>query len=293
MAREDLKKKIIEQYSFQSEKSADTWKALGPFLNTKEFLNMGYSEWYQPLIFGSCQLRLARKIGSEISKIVKSTSGKGLLDIGCGRGGGTIELAQKYGFRAAGVDLVHENIEMAKNNAKEKLSKVSFLEGDAMTLPFKDSSFPICICVDALSHLPEKQKFFEELSRILKSGGLGVISTLAIRDDITHSGEKAVEEFAEAWDLTEIETLGRYREMLEGSGFKDLEVQDISKNSISRFGKWAKLYLYMARSPLKRYTESLLRRKEIEMESITEQIKKTYPALKFLRHVIIYAYRCR
>jgi ubiquinone/menaquinone biosynthesis C-methylase UbiE len=287
MAREDLKKRIIEQYSYQSEKSADTWKAFGPFLNTKEFLNMGYSEWYQPFILGSCQLRLARKIGNEISNIVKRTSGKRLLDIGCGKGGVTIELAQKYGFRAAGVDLVHENIEMAKNNAREKFSTVSFLEGDAMTMPFKDSSFLICICVDALSHFSEKLKFFEELSRILKGGGFVVISTLAIREGITHNGEKAVEEFAEAWDLAEIGTIGQYRMMLEDSGFKVLAVQDISKNSISRFGKWAKLYLYISRSPLKHFTESRLRRKGIEMESITVQIKKTYPALKFLRHVII------
>ncbi|NIM44427.1 MAG: hypothetical protein GTO54_02155, partial [Nitrososphaeria archaeon] len=106
---------------------------------------------------------------------------------------------------------------------------------------------------------------------------------------LAHSGVKALAGFAEAWDLAEIGTLGHYKEMLEISGFKALEVQDISKNSISRFSKWAKLYLYMSRSSLKGVIESLLHRKGLEMAAITEQIRKTYPALEYLRHVIITA----
>lgn len=287
MTSRDVKKRIIEQFSYRG-KSSEIWKGFDLFLNTEEFLNVGYSEWYQPYILGSPQQRLAEKIGKEVSRFAGRAKGKKLLDIGCGRGGVILHL-EGLGFRGFGVDLVPGNLEMARRNAEKRRSSAVFTVGDAMSMPFKDSPFDACICVGVLSYFPEKHKFFEELSRVLKGGGLVVISALAMRDAITHSEVKTVEEFVEAWDSAGVETLGRYREMLEDSGLKVLEVQDVSKNSISRFGKWAALYLLIVRSPLRRLVKFLLERKGIDMDSITEQVRRTYPALKYLRHVIILA----
>jgi ubiquinone/menaquinone biosynthesis C-methylase UbiE len=289
MAKETkIKKRIIEQYSYRSE-SSEIWKALGLFLDTGKFLNIGYSEWYQPYILGSCQLRLARKIGGELSKALGSTSGKRLLDVGCGRGGVTLEVEQKYGLMAVGLDLVEVNVRMAQDNAKRIHSKASFFVGDAMAMPFKDRSFHACICVGSLSYFPYKDIFFNELHRLLKREGVVIISALTSKEDLPREDTKVVREFAEVWDFAGIENLNTYKRMLRERGFRIIRVHDISKNSVSRLDKWARLYLSIARSPLNSWVRRFLCWKGIRMEPITEQVEKTHQALKFLRHVIICA----
>jgi SAM-dependent methyltransferase len=48
--------------------------------------------------------------------------------------------------------------------------------GDAQSLPFKSSSFDVCISVQVLEHVPEPMLLFSESFRVLKPGGVFIVS---------------------------------------------------------------------------------------------------------------------
>ncbi|MFC6764216.1 class I SAM-dependent methyltransferase [Natrinema soli] len=92
---------------------------------------VGYSEWYQPHVVGSSQRRLVMEVGSGIASHLSATDGVRLLDVGCGRGGPASHLADRFGFRVTGLDLVPYNLERATENAREKHVETEFVVGDA------------------------------------------------------------------------------------------------------------------------------------------------------------------
>lgn len=49
--------------------------------------------------------------------------------------------------------------------------------GDALALGFKDSSFDVVLCTEMLEHVPEPQRAIDEMRRVLKPGGLLLLTT--------------------------------------------------------------------------------------------------------------------
>ena len=68
-----------------------------------------------------------------------------ILDIGCGTGRHSIELA-KRGYHATGIDLSDSMIQKAKENAKKKNVRVVFEKQDARSLPYK-SEFDVALMI--------------------------------------------------------------------------------------------------------------------------------------------------
>ena len=66
-----------------------------------------------------------------------------ILDIGAGTGAFSIPLAKK-GYKVTHFDISPEMIRLAKENAKD-LPNISFIEGDASSLPFEDDSYGIVV----------------------------------------------------------------------------------------------------------------------------------------------------
>ncbi|MDY6775164.1 MAG: methyltransferase domain-containing protein [Halobacteria archaeon] len=55
-------------------------------------------------------------------------------------------------------------------------SPVPGVEGDASLLPFKDCSFDAVVCADALHHIADVKGVFDEVGRVLREGGVFVVS---------------------------------------------------------------------------------------------------------------------
>jgi 2-polyprenyl-3-methyl-5-hydroxy-6-metoxy-1,4-benzoquinol methylase len=69
-----------------------------------------------------------------------------ILDIGCGTGRHSIELAGR-GYNITGVDLSESQLQRAKEKAKEKKVNVDFQIADARNLPFeKQFDLAIMLC---------------------------------------------------------------------------------------------------------------------------------------------------
>ena len=288
MGCDDNRTRIVEQFSYRGER-APIWRAFDLFLETDQFLNVGYSKWYQPHFVGSSQSRLAERMGSDTAARLGSTSGVSLLDVGCGRGGPTLYLAAEHGFETTGIDLVPYNVSMARRNAADGWADVQFVVGNALHLPFERDSFVVCTAIDSPPYISAKREFLTELASVTSEGGLVAVSDFVRPESLSREARDAVDAFAEAWDLAPIATLEQYKRAIAASGLHLDTAVDITNNSIARFRKWTTLYLSLARTDLSNIVDRFLTRRSIDLDGITEQVALTHPALPFLRHVIIYA----
>ena len=114
--------------------------------------------------------------GAAVSKELAESinlQGATVLDVGCGLGGPCRMLADEYNCQVTGLDLSNEYIRTAKELSKlVKLdSKTSFIQGDATSLPFEDNTFDVVWTQHVQMNIPKKEKFYSEISRVLKSGG--------------------------------------------------------------------------------------------------------------------------
>lgn len=287
MPPDTLADRIIDQFSYRG-KHAEIWRGFDLFIDTDEFLNLGYSKWYQPLIAGSSQRRLVAKIGNSLDRRLPATTGISLVDIGCGRGGPAIHLATTHGFDVIGIDLVPYNIAAARKNASRTDPSVGFIVADALRLPFDDQSFPVCTAFDSIVYMPRKPAVFEELARVVTDDGLIAISDLVSQNGLGSPQRAAIDEFAAAWDMPPIPSVDQYQRYLEDAEFEIEIVEDISANSTARFRKWTRLYLGLA-DHLDSGVDRLLDYWHLDAETITEQIRLAHAALPSLRHIIVYA----
>lgn len=95
-----------------------------------------------------------------------------VLDLACGVGGFSF-LLEDLGFEVVGLDNSNFMLEKAREFAKERESRVKFVEGDARELPFGDNSFEYVLFIDSLVHFEpsDLSRVFREVARVLKPGG--------------------------------------------------------------------------------------------------------------------------
>ena len=104
---------------------------------------------------------------------------KNVLEVGCGIGVLSSYLAEKYGWKVTGIDLDPEQIKSAKKTHREN-ENLNFIEADATKLLFMDNKFDLVLSVDALHHIPNRNKTFDEINRVLKSNGFYILVDIAL-----------------------------------------------------------------------------------------------------------------
>lgn len=140
---------------------------------------------------------------------------KKILDIGCGTGRHSLELARR-GYRVVGMDLSKSFIERARRLAKEEqLDNVTFLECDARDLHFENEfDIVLSICEGAFSLMETDRMNFRILENIwkaLRGDGKFILTTLSAVYALTHKlgGEFDVVTFRERFPLEAAEADGR------------------------------------------------------------------------------------
>lgn len=286
MARDALHTRITDQFSYRSER-ADIWRVLDFLIDTDEFLNLGYSEWYRPHVLGSSQRRLVTEVGSRIASHLSTTDGVCLLDVGCGRGGPAIHLADRFGFRVTGLDLVPYNVERAAENARDRHVETEFVGGDATRLPFATDSFTACTAIDVLSYLPDRNGVLAGVADVLEPGGVLVLSDLVRESGVTETEREFVDSFADAWDMPPLGTVEQYTAVLEDAGLELEPVETITDRSVGQFRTWTSLSVQLLESPVRSLVERLLRAFDLDPTTITEQVRTAHRALPSLQHVVL------
>lgn len=109
--------------------------------------------------------------------------GNTVLDLGSGAGNDCFIARSEVGEtgKVIGIDFSPQMIEKARKNAtKRGYTNVEFIEGDIENMPLPDSSIDVVVSNCVLNLLPEKDKIFKEIYRVLKKEGHFCISDVAL-----------------------------------------------------------------------------------------------------------------
>ncbi|HEX3240018.1 MAG TPA: class I SAM-dependent methyltransferase [Solirubrobacterales bacterium] len=140
-------------------------------------------DWYATAFDGaSADMAWTERTESEVNRALKMLRPEGderILDLACGSGRHTIELARR-GFTVVGADISPDLIEIANRDAgAEPDLAVSFVEGDLRELDF-EAEFDIVLNLNdgAIGYFEsedENHRTFEVISRALRPGGRNLI----------------------------------------------------------------------------------------------------------------------
>lgn len=133
-----------------------------------------YMHGYHPAVLRSHSWRTAANSAGFLLPYIRRDAR--VLDVGCGPGTITLDLARRYVTegQVTGVDSGAPVIEQARASAaREQVSNVSFSIGDAAHLSFADDTFDVVFCHQVLQHVPDPIAVLREMRRVArKPGGL-------------------------------------------------------------------------------------------------------------------------
>ncbi len=109
-----------------------------------------------------------------------------VVDLGCGEGEHTLELARRFGFAVHGIDPLDRHIELANEalatEDDDVRARVRFEEGSAEAIPLAGKTVDLVWCREVLYHVAALDAAFAECRRILKRNGSLVIYQLFATD---------------------------------------------------------------------------------------------------------------
>lgn len=133
-----------------------------------------YNKGYKKSISDTHATRTVDNSVRYITKVLKPEFK--VLDVGCGPGSITIDIAKNYlteGGSIIGVEPTKEIIDTA-NNLKQSiavdLDNISFQIGSIYNLPFEDNTFDLVHAHQVIVHLEDPIKALKELARVAKPG---------------------------------------------------------------------------------------------------------------------------
>jgi SAM-dependent methyltransferase len=123
--------------------------------------------WHDPDLFDIF-------FGKEYHRLLDraSSGGPRILDLGCGEGRLSIELAAR-GMDVTGIDLSEERIRRATAMARSAMLGVQprFVSGDLNTIALPANSFDCVVAHDSLHHILHLERLCNEVEKALKPGG--------------------------------------------------------------------------------------------------------------------------
>jgi ubiquinone/menaquinone biosynthesis C-methylase UbiE len=158
--------------------------------------------------------------------------GQGVIDIGCGVGGPARYVAATTEATVTGIDLTPEFVELATwlSDLTGLAGQTSFMEANALDLPFDDASFDAGFTQNVSMSVPDKAQFFAEAARVLKPGARFVAGEVA-------QGPGGDVIYPVPWAMTvEISHLTPPDEtttILEAAGFRVEEVHDSTEQALA------------------------------------------------------------
>lgn len=154
-----------------------------------------------------------------------------ILDVACGLGISTRRLQSDFGAdNVWAINISEKQIETTRENAPGCHAQVM----NAVDLKFDDGFFDNIECIEAAFHFETRRRFLEEALRVLKPGGRLVLS-----DVLFTSPERLRQYDVFPSPANHLQTADEYRALLVEVGFREIVVQDVSREV------WGGHFLYV------------------------------------------------
>jgi ubiquinone/menaquinone biosynthesis C-methylase UbiE len=160
-----------------------------------------------------------------------------VLEVAPGPGFLAIEMARNGKMRVTGLDISRTFVDLARRNAAQAGVRVDFRSGNAAQMPFGENSFDLLVCRAAFKNFSEPEKALQEMRRVLRPGGTGIIIDLRRDTSMTEIQRYIDRMDLNAWNrwvtmltfrfmlLKRAYTKQELEKMLEGIGFAKAEVR--------------------------------------------------------------------
>jgi tocopherol O-methyltransferase len=170
------------------------------------------------------------------------TNPQNIIDVGCGIGGSSLYLAQKFDANVTGITLSPVQANRATDRAKNAglQEQVQFQVANALEMPFPDNQFDLVWSLESGEHMPDKTQFLAECYRVLRPGGKLILATWCHRSTdsvagaLTKDEKRHLAEIYRVYCLPHVISLPDYEAIAVKCGFKDLRADDWS-NSVAPF----------------------------------------------------------
>ena len=152
--------------------------------------------------------------------------GMKILDIGSGLGGAAFYFAERYFAKVLGLDFSQEMIDIStERKEREKISGVTFQQGDISTAPIPKNTFDLVWTRDCILYAAEKHLVWKNVYSSLKTGGQLFITDFCKRDGFLS------ESFITylcccGYHLQNLENYGQALEMV---GFHDILIENYTE----------------------------------------------------------------
>jgi len=162
------------------------------------------------------------------TRFINIQKGDTVVDLGSGAGN-DLFIARRYtgeeGY-CIGIDMTEEMLNKAKEN-KMKLGyeNVDFRLGDIENIPVDENTADIVISNCVINLVPDKNKAFHEIHRILKPGGKFCISDIVIEGEMPDEIKSSVEMYVGCVDgaINKKE----YTDVIKNAGFSDVQIAEL------------------------------------------------------------------
>ena len=111
----------------------------------------------------------------QVLPLLGEVKNKQILDVGAGNGRLSLKLA-KLGAEVTSLDVSNEMLNKLK--IKKLKLKITTVIGEAENLLFDNDSFDIVVATFLIVHLKDLRMFFNEVYRVLKPGGLFLVTNI-------------------------------------------------------------------------------------------------------------------
>jgi tocopherol O-methyltransferase len=118
---------------------------------------------------GETPLAAVEALTALVAERLALEPGDAVCDVGCGYGGTSRLLADRWGCQVTGLTLSDKQIAYA--NSAHPRANPRLIRQDWLTNDFADSSFDAVLSIESSEHMVDKQHFFAEVARTLKPGG--------------------------------------------------------------------------------------------------------------------------